>query len=401
MKLTFLTDAQAMQALVRLTKECDKLEFAVAWATENDLADTVLKYSKKITRLVIGTHLYQTDPKVLRRFMNVKMARVLPPNGRLFHPKVYLFLKGPSMSAVVGSHNLTRGAFGGANIEASVLIEGSASDGIFVELRRFVAKGCSKAEAIDENTFLFAYEKQYETNRAKREALTKFHRLKKPLNTSSKPSPLDLTWNDFVTDVQKDKYHSFDRRLVILKRARKIFDTKHSFSRMDPLERKAIAGTFTDKEPKLDKLEWGWFGSMSGHGDFKNLVNKPSVLLSRALDHIPSSEEVTEDQYKNFVKDFNAAFKGKTHKGGIPTASRLLAMKRPDQFVAVNKGNCRGICHAFGVHHTTLGLKNYWECIVVPTLSSQWWQRARPRDDLQGLIWDNRAALLDSIYYAE
>lgn len=399
MNLTFLTDAQAMMTLKQLANDCIELECAVAWATKNEFADTLLSCSSKVTRIVIGTHLYQTDPEVLRCFMSVAGSKVLPPTGRLFHPKLYIFTMGQSMCAVIGSHNLTRGAFGGKNIEASVLIEGVASDKIFKQFHRFIAKGWDVAEVIDEDSFLFAYEKQYEANRRNRAALKKFQRLKKPLVNSSKPSPHDLNWDGFVARVKSDLHHSLEGRLNLLNRAGQLFTKRRTFAHMNALERKAIAGTYAPRETGLDGIDWGWFGSMCGQGDFKNLVNEPSELLSRALDHIPTTEEVTEDQYDAFIEDFNEAFKGKDHKGGIATASRLLTMKRPDQFVAVNDANRRGICNAFGVAHSTLRPDNYWERIVVPTMSTMWWQYPRPRDGLEGPIWDNRAAFLDSIYY--
>lgn len=42
---------------------------------------------------------------------------------------------------------------------------------------------------------------------------------------------------------------------------------------------------------------------------------------------------------------------------------------------------------------------NYWEGVVVPMQNSPWWLHPRPREALDGRIWDNRAALMDSIYY--
>ncbi len=164
-------------------------------------------------------------------------------------------------------------------------------------------------------------------------------------------------------------------------------------------ERRAIAGTYGPIEKKLDDLDWNWFGTMFGQGDFKNLVNESPDGLSKALDHVTLDGDVTEEQFRAFANDFDAAFKGKAHKGRIATASRLLAMKRPDLFAAVNEANRRGICAAFGVASSTLNLKNYWERIVVPTQLSPWWQHPRPRNALNARIWDNRAALLDCIYY--
>ncbi len=398
MNVSMLTDGQATRTLVRLVRECIRFDVAVAWAGPNTAVDAMLDAHPKLGRVVIGTHMYQTDPAVLRRFMPHTGARCMPPDGRLFHPKVYLFEMPKGVVAVVGSHNLTGGAFGGKNVEVSVLLKGSPEDAVFVDLTSFVKSSWGSAEAIDEDAFLFAYEAQYRVNKAKRSALDRFHRLKKP-RSGAKTSPMEISWARFVADVKNDGHHNLEGRLAILGRASALFEEHGSFAAMSQFERKAIAGTYGGKEPQLDDLEWPWFGTMFGQGDFKNLVNESPGLLSNALQHIHPDGEVSETQFDAFVHDFDLAFTGKAHKGGVATASRLLAMKRPDIFVGLNDANRVGISEAFGTAPTTLKLGNYWERVVVPMQNSPWWLHPRPREALAGRIWDNRAALLDSIYY--
>lgn len=331
MKATILTDSQATNALIKLVRDCVRFDLAVAWAGSNVAVDAMLDMRSKLGHVVIGTHMYQTDPAVLRRFMRCPGARCLPPDGRLFHPKLYLFKMQEGVAAIIGSHNLTGGAFGGRNIEVSVLLEGSPEDAVFVDLSSFVHSSWNSAEAIDEDKFLFAYEAQYHINKAKLTALAKFHRLKKQC-TGAKPSPMNISWSSFVAAVKNDGQHTLEGRLAILERASALFEHRDSFAAMSQNERKAIAGTYGGKEATLDNLEWPWFGTMFGHGDFKNLVNDSPKLLSKALQNIPLDGDVCEAQFDAFVADFERAFKSKTHKGGVATATRLLAMKRPDIF---------------------------------------------------------------------
>lgn len=400
MRVSMLSEVQATRTLTRLVRDCIQFDVAVAWAGVNKVVDSMLEAHTKIRKVVIGTHMYQTDPAVLRLFMLHKGARCLPPDGRLFHPKVYLFETPLGRAAVVGSHNLTGGAFGGKNIEVSVLLEeeDDADNEVFSNLASFITSNWSAAETISENGFLFAYETQYRVNKAQRIALNKFHRLKMP-RVGAKTSPVALTWEKFLEGVKNDGYYNLSVRLGILERATALFSEYDSFAAMSRRERKAIAGTYGRKEPKLDDLEWLWFGTMSGQGDFTNLVNESPKLLSEALDHIPADGDVSEDQFFAFSQDFDLAFENKTHKGGVATASRLLVMKRPDFFVGLNNANRQGLCNAFGSAPTTLNLGNYWERIVIPMQNSPWYLHVRPRGALDGRIWDNRAALLDSIYY--
>lgn len=397
MKVSMLTEREATRALKQLVKTCSRYAVAVAWAGANEIVEAMLDAKKRLGKVVIGTHMYQTDPAVLRRFSKCKGARCLPPSGRLFHPKLYFFEMPDGYAAVIGSHNLTGGAFGGKNIEASVLLQGDEEDSIFHDLKNFIESRWAVAEDILEDEFLFAYEAQYLAKKEKLKDLNQFYRLKKP-RVGAKTSPLAITWSSFVNGVKNDD-HNLQGRLAVLGRAASLFSEHDSFEAMPRPERKAIAGTYANNERGFDNVDWAWFGRMSGQGDFKNLVNESPQLLSKALDNIPVDGAISEDNFDAFSQDFDLAFRNKTHKGGIATASRLLVMKRPDFFVGVNDANKRGICGAFGVAHTTLGLGNYWERIVVPMQNSPWWLAPRPRATLAARIWDNRSALLDSIYY--
>jgi len=293
---------------------------------------------------------------------------------------------------------LTGGAFGGHNIEVSVLLEGHENNKVLEDLASFIESSWRSAESIDDDDFLFAYEAQYRMNKAKRNALDKFHRLKKP-RPGAKTSPIALTWSDFQEGVKNDGHHNLDGRLAILERAGALFSERGTLARMSEFERKAIAGTYGNKEKRLDDLNWAWFGTMFGQGDFKNLINNSPEQLSAALDHIPADGDVSEEHFNSFRHLFDLSFQEKAHRGGVATASRLLAMKRPDCFAGVNNANRHGICEAFGSAPSTLSLGNYWERIVIPMQNSPWWLHARPRAAQAGRIWDNRAALMDSIYY--
>lgn len=70
----------------------------------------------------------------------MKSAAVMPRKDALFHPKVYLYSNGETMSAVVGSHNMTKSAMGGGNVEASVLLQGPKDHPALVQLKDFVTK---------------------------------------------------------------------------------------------------------------------------------------------------------------------------------------------------------------------------------------------------------------------
>lgn len=393
-----LTGNKASDRLVELIKQCNKLHVAVAWATPNTVADEILKAHKKWGHIVIGTHMFQTAPDLLRRFMKFGNVRIREPEGKLFHPKVYFFEMPTGVCIVVGSHNLTGGAFDNGNIEISLLYSGQAKDETALKVMRFIASAWKDAKEIDED-FLHNYEPRYRWQQQRQSQDFPYYKLASPQKNQSKYQPLDMAWKEYVAAVKNDENHKLTGRIAILERAAHLFLEKDSLIYMEPDERRAIAGTFGHKEETFEGLSWAWFGTMFPFGDFKNLINQSPNGLSRALDHIPYRGEVKEEHFSAFADSFIAAFEGKSHKGGVAAASRLLALKRPDVFVAVNNANRDGLCEAFGAAHSTLKLDNYWERIIVPILLSPWWQEARPDQRLNGRIWDCRAALLDCIYY--
>lgn len=396
MSIRMLSGKDAHQTLSELTEHCVDFSVAVAWAGSNSIIDAMLDHSHKLRKLVIGTHMYQTSPIILRKFKSHFAARCHHPTGPLFHPKVYLFDMGDRRVSVVGSHNLTAGAFDGGNIEVSVLVDGMdvhAHD----DLEGFVEQQWRNAKPINED-FLYAYEVQYRAKEKSRKNLASFSDLRPPKKNTAK-RVVSRTWKEFVADVKGDRNHTVNGRLLILERAAGLFREYGSLDRMPLLARKGIGGTYGKAESQLDDLDWRWFGSMQGSGVFATLILNEPELLSRALDLIPPEGYVDESLYETYCEAFDQSFEGQPRSGRLPVASRLLAMKRPDVFAAVNGKNRDGICGSFGVASSTLNLSNYWERIVLPIQNSEWWCHPRPRDPLEGRIWDNRAALLDSIYY--
>lgn len=396
MQVVFLAKSEVQSNLVQLAAECETMDWAVAWArSPSKVLDAAYKHERKFRRFIIGTHFHQTEPSVLKHFQGHRTARMMLPEGDTFHPKIYLFHIGTELAAVVGSHNLTPKAFSG-NSEMSVLIRGPASSPIFQPLEVFLGDEWERAAVIADH--LEAYTLQHKAKEIHLTELKKFHRhINAPLKGSDKPSPFELSWSDFSSLVKLDR-HGIGGRIEVLKSARSLFNDKTSLAAMTREERKAIGGTYRKGEVELNGTPWGWFGTMAGNGDFSKLVNN-SKSLSDALDEIPVSGPVEEAHFKAYSRAFKKSFKGASHVGDYPTATRLAALKRPDRFVGVNSRNCRSLCRAMGIKHTTLRLENYWERIAEPLTQCEWWTHQAPHTGTERDIWDGRVALLDCIYY--
>lgn len=393
---TLLTDREAAKHLSQLAFDCYSLSMAVAWATPNAVLDKLLRARTQWKHVVIGTHLYQTHPDALAELRGLRAARCQLPDGALFHPKVYLFeIIGDQTAAIVGSHNLTRGAMQ-HNVEASLLMWGPSASPEFVALRQFIARAWKTAHPVTTD-FLADYRANYDARASARKTLEGF--VRKP-RAKSGARAVPESWSSLLSAVKP----GLTLRLAVLAHAREWFARYPSFAAM-PLEyRRAIAGmwehdVYLATTPSRLLPDFACFGRMTGHGDFHHLVRESPRGLSAALDLIPHTGPVLESDYNRFVDRLHKAFAGATHGAGLASGSRLLALKRPDVFVPVNAANRMSLCPAFGVAATTTSLDNYWERIIAPMQMLPWWNASRPANAHQGAVWDGRAALLDALYY--
>ena len=122
---------------------------------------------------MIGTHMYQTSPETLKELKDAGEVRYRSPRGPLFHPKIYIFESKQGITAVVGSHNLTGGAFRGNNIEVSVLYEGTGQDTVISDLKEFIQNFWQKSDKIDD-AFLYAYAIQHKLNQKSLKQISSF-----------------------------------------------------------------------------------------------------------------------------------------------------------------------------------------------------------------------------------
>ena len=220
---------------------------------------------------------------------------------------------------------------------------------------------------------------------------------KKPARAILNTPILTKSWDQFYDEVCNEEYHSVDERIKLLATIRHWFEEFQHFHDMPSKVQRVVAGIGgSDEVPK----HWGWFGSMFGAGRFKNRVRENDINLSRALDAIPLEGEVREEHYSRFIDSYRKAF-SKDLGHGLGTATRLLAMKRPDYFVCLDNANREELCKAFEITLGNHAYDRYWNSIVERIILAQWWNSPRPTDGRAMKVWDGRAAFLDSLYYVE
>jgi hypothetical protein len=293
---------------------------------------------------------------------------------------------------LIGSANLTHGAFS-ENSEAMVLI--SDSDQTASSLEREIvslidtywakATHATKASALAYRTLWLRKQP------ALRRLVGEYGRAKaRKLPVDS--AVMSMSWEQFLGAVKKGKFHDFDERCELLQLVRSAFLKQKAFASMELGLRQTIAGL-----PNNYDKRWGWFGSMKGAGYYREAVNANNSHLSRALDKVPLQGLVSRSQYEDYLREFIKAFPKGRH--GVATASRLLALKRPDQFVCLDAKNQSELCKDFGVMQTGMDYQRYWDEVIERILGAPWWNEPRPNNTKDADVWDGRAAMLDSIFY--
>ncbi|WP_072762066.1 phospholipase D family protein [Rhodanobacter sp. OK091] len=389
------SNKKLVNTLSRLIEDYTEIQFAVAWATSgNSVFELLQTHYGRISRAVIGTHFYQTHPDVLDAFHGLKEVRfVLQPSG-VFHPKIFLFRNRDFWEALIGSANLTNGALG-KNSETMLLVGGAIGEPNNLEhkMGRLIEEYWGDAKTIKKSEAK-AYRQIWEQKRAMLDRLNGQYGSNRASRSPTESPVMSMAWRDYFKAVKADPYHGFENRCDILAIVRKAFAENDSFAEMDLAMRKTIAGLPNDEEDR-----WGWFGSMQGAGYYHQAVNNNNEHISRALDHIPRRGTVTRSQYESYIAEFIKAFPNGKH--GVAIASRLIALKRPDQFICLDGKNQKALCDDFSIKQSGMNYERYWDEIIGRIMDTPWWNSERPKNKIEGAVWDGRAAMLDAIFYEE
>jgi len=386
----------SLAALKRLATWADEIHMAYAWVTsKNGKAEHWQSIPlSKIKRSVIGIHFAQTEPFILRVLSKTpKSLKVIEDTTGVYHPKLIIGIKGNSMSAILGSSNLTTGGFFG-NTEINILMEGNKESEIMTSLCGFMDEQWDSPRAfVPDPEWLERYEVAYK-NRPKPPRVPKKVQSNGPIIKTS--DEINIPWRDYYDLIIEQErrtlangyeIHVFDHEdgsyLEVVENCQKAFKRFSSFSEMPEGKRKLVSG-------------WGGgitglFGSMDGAGNFKNIVKQNPEIIAQHLDVIPRKHIVSTEQAKTYLVNML-----KINGINLGTATRLLAMKRPDYFLSINDGNKKRIRDVFGPAPSTVsGYIKFHDKLW----SYPWFKSPEPINKNELRVWKARVALLDAVLY--
>lgn len=386
---------------LRLLDQYSFYYWSTAWASSKSKSfDKLLENTDKIKQIVVGIHFYQTHPEFIEQLLGFENVKYIKQPQGTFHPKLFLFYNNNSdWEIILGSANFTKAAFT-INTEVSTLINSGDlnSTDLLKTTLSFIENLFQKAKCFDKKE-LYDYKIIWKNLKPKRDSLSgnygtkKTKRENKPIHLAS---IVNMKWKTFIENVRKADYHSLKSRIGVLEVSRSLFQKSESFSDLTEDERKFIAGI--PNNLNVDEgIDWAYFGSMKGAGIFKNRIKENDIDISKALDEIPYSGQITKAHYNRFLQHFTRVFSGNY----LITASRLLAMKRPDIFVCLSSKNKSALCKNFGIIQAGLDYERYWTDIILRIYDSEWWLNPKPKNKTERKVSDGRAAFLDALYYEE
>lgn len=397
MKL-IIDSAQLTREFERLMTQYQGYYWSTAWAgVSTKHFEYLEKNQGKIQMIVVGLHFYQTHPSFIQTFIKHSKVRFIKQTQGTFHPKLYLFYDSDKKwELLVGSANFTGEAFT-RNTEATVLISSSdetSNDTLETALNLVrTAWGNAHYFTIEE---LAKYKLTWQNLRPKLNSLSGSYGGTN--NGNTKPiyqvPASSMSWKEFIRKVRSETAHGLRERLRVIRISADLFQKVNHFHELSEDERKFISG-LPNHLHMNGSVDWAFFGSMKGAGKFANKIIINDTNISFALDHIPLTGQITRQHYEKFIQAYQLSLPGNF----IATATRLLAMKRPDIFFCLTSKNQKAFCGDFGVVYRSIDYQGYWEQVVERIYDSDWWLNPDPKTTEEKQVSEARAAFLDSIYY--
>jgi hypothetical protein len=393
------TPKQLSAEFHRLIREYRNYEWATAWAgVSSDLFAELKKNKKKIKRLVVGLHFYQTHPDFIEEFIDNNNVRFVEQTSGTFHPKFYLFYNEiESWELLIGSGNFTNGAFT-VNTEATLLVSSSQHPTLSLPSCQNFIELCWNQGITFSDEKLMQYRVAWKNQRTKLASLSGIYNSNTSPKITTKPlhtiDTANYSWKEFARLVQLEPKKDTENRIKVLSYANAMFKKVDHFHQLSADERRFIAG-LPNKLDFGEFIDWGWFGSMRGNGIFHKHVLENDKNISAALDFIPLTGTITKDSYDSYIELYSKAF----HRNSIATATRLLAIKRPDFFICLDSKNAKELCKDFGIVRTGMTYERYWDEIIMRIQDFEWYLNTKPKNHLEREIADSRVAFLDALYY--
>ena len=246
--------------------------------------------------------------------------------------------------------------------------------------------------------------------------LAPLKKLQETLKSSISRAQVKMTriapWPIFFQFIQQQNdAHALDERIRLLQYIEEI--KAQPLSEMIEEDKLTFAGKHNNKHDiSIYNFDVEWFASTKGAKVFHQLLTDNPQAFNDALSHIPLEGDVTPEEYNKFVSAYQLIFSSYTtekpsgEKAPLAPATRLLAMKRPDQFIALTANRIDIFCQGFSIaKFNNFDFFAYWQDMIGTIRTCAWWHQPAPENIPENaeelVLWKNRVILLDVFLLAE
>jgi 5-methylcytosine-specific restriction protein B len=175
--------------------------------------------------------------------------------------------------------------------------------------------------------------------------------------------------NEFNIDsykaILKSKGNYYIERCEMLNEASVLFQSKQALSKMTSSERGVFLGKNSEKDNDYS-FDVNLFGAPGGYGKVKSIISSKYHFLDEFFGYIPRQGVITKEQYSTLVRLFNDAIKAAgCDKFPFVLYTRLLAVTRPDTFVAAADKALDRLCRALNIKFINNDLDKYWQSLLL------------------------------------
>ncbi|MCC7389313.1 MAG: phospholipase D family protein [Phycisphaerales bacterium] len=398
-------------AIQRCFRDCleqaTAVEIAVAWARPGWALNELERAGLPVHALV-GRAFDMTHPDALESLMRLgNRTWVAPDSQQLFHPKVYLFLGRDGSNAIVGSVNLTQGAFM-SNREAAVhlRLDSDAASAWQASMDQWR----SGADPVT-SRWLAWYRSVWTDPKSGR-----FGQLRRAEDLEhaprvrggggvALPELLTAAWPDYERMLRHAARTRFDEDALFPEDPENLSYTE-TLRVTRPILRKPLPDAGTPAFLQLlggktspPIADCGFFGRLTANGQARKEL-ATNAALRRDIDRLlPEVRAAKTD--REVLQAGERLFQSITRRERLRMAvvTRLLTLARPDRFFSLNGASERELAQLLRVSMTSLHTWHGYEAALGQFWSTPWYASGPPRSEESRELWDGRVALIDVLVY--
>lgn len=173
-----------------------------------------------------------------------------------------------------------------------------------------------------------------------------------------------------------------------------------SFEDSHAYQRAMLAGLTDQQTKKHYSFDTSLLGNMESFASFKKIVKNDAAGIKRLLKIIPAHGKIDGWHFMQFVDAYQALFaKHGFKQTHLFPATRLLAMRRPDQFFSISSNTVDAICHSFAIKPLKKqDFQRYWDD-VIGTIQKTTWFKSEAYQISETGVFRARVALLERLFY--